>query len=148
MSERWKRTREGYTDLGTSLSRHLQVPVGLTDRADGTVYYLFASNSGGVDRLGWSTVPPAGGLVTPRVFPVGEEPLLDGEQVRVFVRGGRMGFEDAATAHIYSNRRIMAHHLTQWFVTRFELILPEGRPPAPEDPDLPDRLAFETAPEW
>lgn len=49
-----------YTDLGPSLSRHIMMPFGMTDRGTGIVYYLTA---------GSTATPPAGPEHYPRHAP-------------------------------------------------------------------------------
>jgi hypothetical protein len=134
---------QGTTDLGHTISRFSQVPSGFQDRDDGTVWFLvIASDPGdGVERIAWNTEHPGGGLVGPRTRLSLSEPILGDVGVRIFARGGRLGYEDP-TPHILTGPRLTIASLTQWTQTRYELIAPAG------SPEPPIRLAFETSVDW
>lgn len=110
---------QGYLDMGTCLSRFVkEVPWGLTDRDDGTVYYVTAST--GEERVALNTQQPAGGPVVAKVFPAGEEPFLKDLNVRIFVRGGRLGYEPV-TDYIYGGPRWLLLSVADPFTVRYEL---------------------------
>lgn len=135
------------TDMGRPLSRLSQVPFGLTDRDTGEVWYFagsttdpgapFAQNP----RLSWNSSPPGGGLFRPTVHAAFSEPVMADTRLRIFVRGGRLGFETVNT-HVYDGPRWTAPHIQTWYSVRYELKVPTGGMPTPP------RLAFETQPDW
>lgn len=143
------KTRDGWADFGPVLSRHLQIPWGLTDRGTGTVYYLTA-HSGPPERLALNTTHALPGTVVPKIYPAFDEPFVPGPEgtiIRIFVRDARLGFEEWNT-NIHSGMRLLATHPTYWQTIRYEFVLPTGFFfSAVNDPNTTlDNPAFETDP--
>lgn len=133
------KTKEGWTKMGTCVSRLIQPPLAMVDRQDGTIWYLASRVVGGKERLCFSTIPPSGGVAIGRTFPAFEEPVLYGQAIRIFVRGGRLGYE--STDGTVQDGKAFWTSLTDWWSIRYEVVLPAtfvatGRP------------AFETAPDF
>lgn len=119
-----------FAKLGPGIGRLLQVPIGLTDRDTGTVWYLYAAPQAvvaeppwtGKDRIGISTVPPDSGLTRPRTFAPYSEPHLGDTGVRLIVRGGRLGYDSGpGDGALYAGARCVFKGLTGPFSTRYEL---------------------------
>lgn len=134
---------QGTSNIGPSVSRFAQVPSGFQDRDDGTVWYLaIASDAGdGVERIALNTEQPGAGLLTARTRLALSEPFLGNAEVRVFTRGGRLGFE-TLSPHIYYGARLTVASIPNWTTVRYEL------KPVTGGPIPPDRLAFETEVDW
>lgn len=130
-----------FWNLGRTISRHAQIPWGVRDRADGTVWYITASTTDGTQRIALNTSPPLPGVTIPRIYPAYSEPFLEGADVRLFVRSGALGFE-AQEPHLYCGARLAAARISDPFTTRYELKAPAGFDPTRH------ALAFETNPDW
>lgn len=66
--------------------------------------------------------------VVPRVYAAGDEPFVplpNGTVIRIFVRDGRLGFEEV-NIHIHSGHRLIGTQIADWQGVRYEFILPAG----------------------
>lgn len=85
-----RRRVRGYTDFGGIALPVLPQYCIFTDRADGTLWYLSHSSDGTRIALNDATI----GLVPKRVFAANDEPYIgNNPRMRIFVRGGRIGYE-------------------------------------------------------
>jgi hypothetical protein len=85
-----RRRVKGYTDFGGIQPPILQQYLILTDRDDGTLWYLSHSSDGTRLALNDGTIS----IPLKRVFAAFDEPFAKSNpRMRIFVRGGRLGYE-------------------------------------------------------
>lgn len=85
-----RRRVKGYTDFGGIPLPVLPQYCIFTDRADGTLWHLGHSSNGLNIALNDATI----GAVPKRIFAANDEPYLPSDPaMRIFVRGGRLGYE-------------------------------------------------------
>ena len=92
--------RYGFTDLGRIRIPPLPVNIILTDRDDGTLWWLIhVTDPAGPDGYGYvaieSTIPT---LTDKRIYAANEGPILPTEpRARLIIRGGYLGYEFETT---------------------------------------------------
>lgn len=90
------RTIQGYWDMGGIKIPPIPKPIILTDRADGTLWWLsFSTASPGPDGLGYvslnSQIPTDPNRI---IYDVNEGPIVGSNpRIRLIVRGGYLGYE-------------------------------------------------------
>jgi len=129
----------GYTDLGNPLLVRFQATFGLTDRADGTVYYLKVQDSPD-QRLMLDTEKHMQGKVIAHVYSAFGGPQLPRSNVRLLVRSGRLGYEVVSDDPPAEYAPVRPHDKTTLRIN-YELILPSSGFTGTE------ALAYETAPQ-
>jgi len=81
---------KGYTDFGGIALPVLPQYCIFTDRDDGTLWYISHSSDGLTIALNDATI----GVVPKRIFAANDEAYLASDpRMRIFVRGGRIGYE-------------------------------------------------------
>ena len=81
---------KGYTDFGGIALPVVPQYCIFTDRADGTLWYIGHSSDGLTLTLNDATI----GVTPKRIFAAGDEPYVPSDpRMRIFVRGGRIGYE-------------------------------------------------------
>lgn len=103
--------RSGFANFGGILIPSMSLNHVLTDRGDGTRWFLsFTTTPGDVDGLGYITINDTLPIrPDQRVYRAFEEPYLIGQpKVRLFVRDGYLGMEVFETSSGQSQARIMA----------------------------------------